>query len=105
MASINTWVFSGRLSSDAMQRNTCGFEALFHMNVSPSRGQRLWVACIWRGKKAEEAFDLLTKGTLVCIEGALGPREPDFSGAVITNVRNVIFEDDDGADLREENRQ
>jgi len=98
MASINKWICSGRLNSDAIAFDTegQGFECMFHVTVGAGNGGTVWITTYWRGKKAEAAFDDLRKGTLVFVEGSIGPRDADRDGSIIVNAASVIFEEHDG---------
>ena len=86
---INSIFFTAPLSSRAVEvTDGGGFECIFHANIGGKNGT-VWVTCYYRGKKAEAIFPHLTKGTMVCVHGALGPRESERDGSIIINAREV----------------
>ena len=95
-AMINRWTFSGFLTRDAEQyeRVTGGFECLLHVHILMQDGRHVWAAVIWRGKSAEGSFPKLTKGRMVFVDGAVGPRDIVQGAAVIVNAKTVIIAHD-----------
>lgn len=73
MPGINHVILSGRITSDAVERESAsGFHCRFHMSVPCGQRGKLWVCAHLHGNKAEDAFDWLLHLPLFGIEAADG---------------------------------
>lgn len=89
---INRWNFSGFITQDAEEydRDRGGFECLLHVHIAAGDGRHVWAAVIWRGKAAEAAFPALVKGSLVFVDGMVGPRDGMAGAAIVVNAKTVV---------------
>ena len=51
------------------------------MQVPIDKGRSIWLCIHLRGRKAEALFSDLTQGVLVTVEGSLGARDAEQTGA------------------------
>lgn len=103
MSNINRVIISGRLTRDPEVRSTAGGTTVMGLGVAVNdrrRNQQTgqwedytnYIDCTMFGNRAESLSRILTKGTLVCIEGRLRWSQWERDGQKRSKIEVIIDE-------------